>query len=411
MLLIGVVLLLCLSAFFSGTETAMMALDRYQVRSQASEGHVQAGYIIQYLDQPERFFSVVLLGNTFANLAATSLYTLWLMTLPDDWLVFVATIIFPVVVLFFCEFWPKSVACQYPSAISFRVVHFLRGVEFLFYPIIRLMQFVVSGFNQAVPQQDLTSSELKRVIQVAGSHLPKEEQAMLSGVVDLGQLFVESVMCPKHAVAVLDLSSPISEILLFIRQSQAHYLLVVSDSSWSSIEGALFLKDLAFYPEQQDIEGIRKHLRSVGYVQEGTRLNTQLRNFKRKGVEVSVVVDEYGEPLGVIDVHDIVEEVVGYYANRSAIPIGSVRFDGEFGYWTRPDVVVRDLNKYLEWTLPEHTATTIGGLVFATLGEIPDGVCAFRVDGYVVSVIDVKNNRLRLLHIYSIIEKNNEGEK
>lgn len=404
MLLLSVILLLCLSAFFSGTETAVMALDRYQVRTLSEEGDTHAYKLMQYLKDPERFFAVVLLGNTFANIAAASIFTIWVQTLQGELMILSASIAFPIAVLLFCEFWPKSFAARYALPMSMRVVGIIRMVEWLFYPLLFLMRIIMRVMNRTKQKGErLTIQELRRVIRAAGSQLSIEEQDMLEGVLDLSQLVVEDVMLPKHAATVLVLSQPWDEVIAQLKATTAHYILVVSDRKWTEVLGILYLKDIALDAQDLTATSMKRKLQGLSYVQQGTPLNTQLANFKKKRSEVSIVVDEYGDELGVIDVHDIVEEVVGYYANRRAIPIGSVRFDGSQGYWVRTDVVTRDLNRYLNWDLPEEEATSIGGLILKQLGQLPDGPCAFMLENYRVEVTDIRNNRLILSHIHTIM--------
>lgn len=406
MLILGVCVLLCLSAFFSGTETAVMALDRYQVRTMAEEGDHQAMRLMAYLNNPERFFAVVLLGNTFANLAATSLFTLWLVQIQDEVVIAASSILFPITVLLLCEFWPKSFAARYSLRMSMFVVNILRLFEIVFAPVLVLMRAIMRFINQGGhTSSQLNARELKRVVRAASSHLSLEEQEMLEGVLDLSQLSVEDVMLPRHTITVLDLSAPIDQVLHTLSQTTSHYILLINDASWSEVQGVLFLKDIALLKDIT-LADIKKNLKPVGYVQEGTSLNTQLANFKKKRLEVSLVVDEYGESLGVIDVHDIVEEIVGYHTDRPAVPIGSVRFDGISGYWVRADVVVRDLNRYMGWHLPEENATTVGGLILSTITNIPDAPCSITIDDYVVEVVEIKNNHLILVRIKSIIENN-----
>lgn len=396
--------LLLLSAFFSGTETAVMALDRYQVRTLADEGDSHAQILLEYLNHPERFFAVVLLGNTFANIAAASLFTMWTLEQFGEVSVFLATIVLTVWVLLFCEFWPKSMAARHALRISMVVVPLIRFIELLLMPVLVIMRFIMKLLTQKRGGDGrLNAEELRRVIRAASAQLSTAEQDMLEGVLDLSTLSVDDVMLPKHLVNAIDISKPWSEVIQHIHGGSAQYLLVVNDENWDKILGVVYLSDLLRSDDTLELSAVQKHIKQVGYVQEGIALNTQLRNFKKRRLEVSIVVDEYGEKIGMIDVHDIVEEVVGYYANRRAVPIGAVRFDGAKGYWVRADVVVRDLNRYINWALPEDRSVTIGGLVVQHLEEIPDGNCSIMIGQYVLEVVQIKNNRLILVHIYQII--------
>ncbi len=411
LLIFSIIGLLLLSAFFSGSETAVMALDRYQVRTLAEEGDQHAQSLLRYLDDPERFFAVVLLGNTFANIAAASLFTLWTLDNFGDVSVLPATVVLTIWVLLFCEFWPKSMAARHALKISMLVIPFIKFIEMLLTPILIVMRAIM---RRLTPVRNvsgrLNAEDLRRVIRAASAQLSTEEQDMLEGVLDLSALGVDDVMLPKHLVDALDISTPWEDVLHQIQKCSVQYLLVVNDQNWEAVLGVIYLSDILKSENELSVGAVMKHLRQVGYVQEGTALNVQLMNFKKRRQEVSIVVDEYGEKLGMLDVHDIVEEVVGYYANRRAVPIGAVRFDGGDGYWVRADVGIRDLNRYLSWNLPEDKSVTIGGLVVQHLQEIPDAACSVRFGSFVLEVAQIRNNRLILVHIAQIIQVNNEDE-
>lgn len=379
-----------------------MALDRYHIKALANEGHENAKRLLQYLEKPERFFSVVLLGNTFANIAAASLFTVWVV---DVWgeMSMLATIVLTIWVLLFCEYWPKSMAARHSLVISMAVVRVIMALEYILAPLLIVMRYMMSYMNQSKTVASVSVKEVQKVVRAASAHLSDEEQDMLEGVFELSQLTVDEVMKPKHLVKVIDISLSIGEIKQMIRQCSSHYLLVVSDRSWHEVLGVIYVHDFVFSTEPLSLNFLKRQLKDVVCIPSGMALNKQLANFKRRRQEVSVVVDEYGAILGVLDVHDILEEVVGYYANRRAVPIGSVRFDGDKGYWIRADLNVRDLNRYLQWSLPER-ATTVGGMVFEHLERIPDAACAISLGEYVIEVVEVKNNVLILCHICRIIE-------
>lgn len=403
LLVTSIILLLCFSAFFSGTETAVMALDRYQLKTLAEEGDTHAQRLLDYLEDPERFFSVVLLGNTFANLACASLFTLWIVDYFGESSVALGTVLLTLWVLLFCELLPKSLAARYALPISMVVVNIIAFIELLLAPALFGVHKVTRFLTPGKKSQGLSMQDLRRVIRAASSHLSDSEQDMLEGVLDLSALSVEHVMQPKHMVNVITKHASLAEIKGKLSEANSHYLVMVSDIKWTDVLGVLYAKDIL--GELESFDHLKKQLKPIGYVQEGTPLNRQLSNFKKRRQEVSIVVDEYGEILGVVDVHDIVEEVVGYYANRRAVPIGSVRFDGAQGYWVRADVTVRDLNRYLDWDLPEMFAKSVGGLALHELKSIPDGECSIIIGQYLVTLVSFRGNRLILFHISEILSQ------
>lgn len=392
----SVVVMLMLSAFFSGSETAVMAVDRYQLRTMAKEGHQRAKLLQQFIDDPDRFFSVVLLGNTFANIAAASLFTIWFIATFNEQVLFVGTFSLSLLVLLCCEMLPKSMAARYSLSLGLIVVKPLMIFEVILSPLLYLMRLIFRGKN--TKDKTLDGNALRRVIRAASEQLSQEEQEMLQGILDLGDLSVEDVMRPQHLIDVIDYTQPIEKITNQVRASSRPYWVVTNGDGWENIMGVVHLNEFLI-KGVQDQQQLRKVMRSANYVQEGTSLKNQLSNFKRKQQEVSIIVDEYGEVQGLLDIHDILEEIIGYYANRPAVPLGAVRFDGDSGYWVKGDVRIRDLNRYLDWDIPAEQGMTVSGLILSEIGIFPDGSCSIVVGRYCLEVVDIKRNLLTLCHI------------
>lgn len=402
-LLLSVIILLALSAFFSGSETAVMSLDRYQIISLAEEGNPQAKRLLYYLENPEVFFSIVLLGNTFANISAASLFTLWFVNNLPKAPLWAGTCFLSIFVLLLCEMLPKSLATRYPMQVSPYIIPFIRLTEMTLYPVLIAMQkcmVYLTGKKLGTNQKDLDSQQIRQVLQAACSHLPKQEQHMLKGVLDLSYLQVEEVMLPKHMIQTININRPYKDVLKDIQNRTQNYYIITKGNNWNAIEGILYVADLVKYLTDVSLESLKSCIKPATYIQEGTQLRKQLNTFQKNQQEVAIVVNEYGDTIGVLEVHDIVEEVVGHYAKRLAVPLGSVRQDKHGSYWVRADIKVRDLNRHLNWDLPGET-TTLGGFFLQQVGGIPDGCCAIQFNDKIFEAIKIKDNKIIMLHIYS----------
>lgn len=398
---VSIILLLMCSAFFSGSETAVMAVDRYQLRTLAGEGSRNAIMLQNYIEDPDRFFGIVLLGNTFTNIAAASLFTLWFVGAVGNEYLMVGTVSLTVAVLIFCEMLPKSIAARHSMNIALFVVKPLRALEIVLHPALYVIRHIVRiiSFRKKKSAQALDLNAVRRVIRAASENLSRDDREMLEGILDLSCMCVEDVMMPKYQLDVIDLSQSWDIIQEKLSQKHKNYWLVVGSENWDDFEGVVHMTDIIGLHSKMNHDSLQKAARSIAYVQEGTLLKHQLENFKKGQHEVSVVVDEYGSVVGVLDIHDILEEIVGFYANRTAVPIGSVRFDGGSGYFVKGDLRVRDLNRYLDWKLPETQSVSLAGLALLHLGTIPEGPCSMKINDYYIEVIEIRGNSLILFHI------------
>lgn len=404
--------LLLASAFFSGSETAVMAVNRYRLQFRARDkGDVAAKRLYTLLAKPQQLLGVVLIGNTFMNMLMASIST-WLTieTLGESY-VMLQTVLLTLLVLVFAEVMPKTVAAHFADSIAYRTVGILSVMLTLLYPLVWIVNTVADGLLHCFGLRletplvgKLSRDELKGLIH-AKRLTPRKDveddfQHMLVGVLDLDSLTVNDVMIPRQEIKGIDLGSDWEGVLSTLLQTRSMHMVVYEDQI-NNIAGVLHLTDVLalMHAGQLTQENIKRTLSQPHFVPEGTLLNKQLQNFKKYQYNIAVVVDEYGEVCGVVNIEDIIEEIVGEFSLHNNITLGSVTPHADGSYLLNGQLAVRDVNRILGFDLPEEGPNTIGGLVLEHLECIPDGVVGLMIAGYYLEVQSVQENCVQKVKI------------
>ena len=403
--------LLLLSACFSGSETAMMALNRYRLRHMAAKKHSGAIKARDLLGRPDRLIGLLLVGNTFCNAAVSSIATVIGLTLVGEARgVAAATVTVGVVTLILAEVMPKTIAALYPERIAFRVSHVLKPLLSVTYPLVWVLNSVANNLlnllgisTDKTDQMPLSREELRTVVMEAGAIIPRKHQQMLFAVLDLEKGTVEDIMIPRNEIIGIDLAADNNTILDQLTGFR-HTRIPVYRGSIDQMVGILHarrLPRLLADDRRLTVEEIEKVLDEPYYVPIGTPLHTQLFNFQRNRERVGLVVDEYGDLQGLVTLEDLLEEIVGEFTtdpqsfSRDIFPQedGSFLVDGSAS--------VRDINRILKWKLPTTGPKTLNGLLLETLESIPEPGTGLRIGRYTVEIVQttehsVKTARLRL---------------
>ncbi len=410
--LVAIVLLLGISAFFSGSETALTAVSRGRMHQMEKEGSRAAANVNRLVENRERLIGSVLLGNTFINILASSLMTSALESQLGPRAVAITTGLMTVVILVFAEVLPKTLAIARTDRFALTVAWPLRQIVGILAPVVGSVQwlvwrvlFLVGVRANAEESSDQAHEDIRGSIELhhqEGS-VEREHRDMLGGILDLRELQVGDVMRHRTAIESYDADMDKRELVDKVIESQ-HSRLPLWRGEPENIIGILFSKDLARalvehrgHLEQIDIVALAA---TPWYVPDTTTLEEQLAVFRRQRTRFALVVDEYGALQGLVTLEDILEEVFGdisdahVHETRREIrrrPDGSYLVDGK--------VPVRDLNRELDWSLPEDDATTIAGLVIAQSGTIPDAGQRFAFFGYTFEIMRRQRNQITALRI------------
>lgn len=407
----AVVFLLVMSAVFSASETALTAASRARMHALESEGDESAARVNRLLATPERIIGTVLLGNNLVNILASALMTGLFIGLFGDVGIAYATVAMTAVIVIFAEVLPKTYALAYPERISRLVAPLMRWIIVLLSPFTTAVGFIVRQVLKLTPDKIddeanilAAHREIRGAIelQTRGGAVARHDAHMLGGVLDLGELEVSDIMIHRTKMVTLNGADSPREILDEVLGSQYTRVPIWKDEP-ENIVGILNTKDLlgalassGWAVDKLDIMSI---VATPWFVPDTTAVKDQLAQFLKKKVQMALVVDEYGEVQGLITLEDILEEIVGQITDehdQAEVHIrpqtdGTVNVDGT--------VPIRDLNRHMDWNLPDDEATTIAGLVVHEAQMIPEPGQVFTFHGYRMEILRRARNKITAVRI------------
>jgi len=409
LLVVLIVVLLALSAFFSATETALMSLNRYRLRHQARSGHRGARIAEWLLQRPDRLIGLILLGNNAVNIAAAALVTILAQRLGGQGAVLVATFALTLVVLIFCEVAPKTLAALNPARIALPAALVYYPLLKLVYPVVWALNVIVGGILRLLgvrPDQiashSLSAEELRTVVAEAGVMVPRRHQRMLLSILDLDAVTVDDIMVPRQEIVGLDLDRSWEENLAIIQTSE-HNRLPVYREYIDNIIGVTRIRDLLPELARGELTQalLLERIREPYFVPEGTPLTKQLLNFQQHKRRSAFVVDEYGDVQGLITTQDIVNELVGELDHDStALDIGVTK-ESDASYVVDASANVRQLNRVMNWNLPTDGPKTLNGLIVEQLETIPEKGTGVTVADYPIEILDASEHGIKRVRVFA----------
>ena len=399
-------LLLLLSAFFSGSETALMSLNRYQLRHKAREGHRGARRAERLLKRPDRLIGLILLGNNLVNFSMASLVGIIAYKIGGEPAAAFGTVALTLVVLIFAETAPKTLAALHPERVAFPAAMIYYPLLKITYPFVWLTNLCANGVlwllgvrGGDTELQSLTREELRTVVFEAGARISSRYRSMLLSILDLEQVTVDDVMVPHNEIIGIDLEGDNAEIERIISDSQ-HSRLPVYRDSIDQVVGILHLRMLANLAKTELTKSTLQRLVTEPYfVPEGTPLSTQLVQFQRRKERIALVVDEYGDIQGVVTLEDILEEIVGEFTTDPGDDIDDVVSEGTDTFIVDATANIRELNRSQEWELPTDGPKTLNGLIVELLETIPAPGTSLNVNGYPIEIVESDENRVRTVRV------------
>ena len=400
------VVLLILSAFFSGSETALMSLNRYQLRHKAREGHRGAKFAEKLLQRPDQILGLILLGNNLVNFTAASLVAVIAFKIGGQPAVVLGAIFLTLAVLIFSETAPKTLAALHPERLAFPAAIIYYPLLKITYPIVWLINVASNGVLYLFGVRDkgsdlhsLTRDELRTVVNEAGARISPRYRQMLLSILDLEKVSIDDVMVPHNEIVGIDLDDDDAEIESTIAESQ-HTRLPVYRDNIDKVVGILHLRRLANLANKQfNRETLQELLTEAYFVPEGTPLSTQLVNFQRRRERIAMVVDEYGDIQGIVTLEDILEEIVGEFTTDPADDGSDVIEESADNYLVDATANIRELNRAQGWDLPTDGPKTLNGLIVELLETIPEPSTCLKINGYPIEVVETDENRIRSVRI------------
>ena len=400
---------LLFAAFFSGSETGLMTMNRYRLKTLANKGVRAAKMAVSLLERPDRLIGLILLLNNIAQALAASITVLIFSRLIADaeTALATATLVVAALIFIFGESMPKTLGALYPERIGLFAAYF-------YWPALRVGAWVVDLANvigtlllrlfgvrvEDAAQHSLSTEELRSVVAEAGALIPQRHQKMLLSILDLEKGNVEDIMVPRNEISGIDISEPWDKVRQQIISSQ-HTRLPVFEGSLDSLKGVIHMRRVVPLVAESNLDpqSLMTLAREPYFIPEGTPLNQQLLNFQNQKRRIGFVVDEYGDIQGLVTLEDILEEVVGEFTSDPATRIKNVYADADGTFRVSGMVTLRTLNKNLGWKLPVGGPKTVNGLVLEKLENIPEPGKQVEIAGYLFEITETRANAVKTTRI------------
>jgi magnesium and cobalt exporter, CNNM family len=401
--------LLVLAAFFAGSETALMSINRYRLRHRATEGSRGARLAEALLKHPDRLIGLILFLSTIVNVTTPILVGFIALRVGGEFLVAFGALLLAFVLLIFCEVAPKTFGALHPESLALPAAYIYTPLLFLLYPFVWVTNLFANGVlrmfgvSRQVAANSLSSEELRTVVAEAGAMIPRRHQQMLVSILDLENATVEDIMVPRNEIVGIDIDDDWDRILEQLRQSQ-HTRLPVYQGEIDRIIGLLHMKqvvhELARGHLDRDTLAAAAGAREAYFVPSGTTLNTQLLNFQRNKRRMAFVVDEYGDIQGLVTIEDILEEIVGEFTSDPATMMHKdVHAESDGSFVASASATIRALNRSMRWNLPTDGPKTLNGLIVEFLETIPEPGTTLKMADYMLEVLQTGDNAIKTVRI------------
>ena len=403
MLSISMVLLLCSSAYFSGTETAMMAINRYRLKHLVKKKHRAARISNKLLRYPDRLLGVILIGNNLVNFTAATIATIIGMRLFGDTGVLLAPWVLTATFLVFAEVAPKTLAAERPERWAFKAVYVLEPIQRLLVIPVKMVNLLSNAIvrlflkNEPAQSDSLSTDELRTVVN-EGAKGVGERQNMMVRLLDLEQVSVNDIMIPRGEIEAIDIDCEMNEIVEVASNSQ-YTLLPIYKESINNIIGILHLRRLARFMGSNEFtkSDLMQLTREPYYIPEATSLDKQLIRFQAEKQRIALVVDEYGELQGLVTLEDILEEIVGEFTSDFSANIPEILPQDDDSFVIDGGALLRDINRALDWELPISGPKTLNGLVLEHLETIPEENLCIQINDYQIETLQLSDNMVKNL--------------
>jgi Mg2+/Co2+ transporter CorB len=407
---LALVILLALSAFFSMAETSMMAANRYRLRHLASQGQRGAMLAMRLLANTDKLLGVILLGNNLVNAAAATLVSVIAIELfgEEEWALAAGTLFITFLILVFAEITPKIIGAANADRLATFLAFLLWPLLRLSYPVVWFVNLFARALLKTLHLQPaggepapLSTEELRTVVLEAGRFMPEARREILVNLFDLERITVEDIMTPRGELESIDISAPIEEIREKLATS-FHTRLPVYEGEPGNVIGILHLRRLMalLLTEGLDHAALREHLAQPYFIPAETRAYDQLRFFRENRQRLGLVVDEYGELLGLVTIEDIIEEIVGKFTTSMLASETVIAWGADGAALVDGAQSLREINRALGLDLPLDGPKTLNGLILEHLRDIPEVGVGLRINGIPMEIIQTEDRRVKVVKIY-----------
>ena len=411
----SIAFLVLMSAFFSGSETSMMAINRYRLKHLVKEKNKSAKRVSKLLERTDRLLGVILIGNNFTHTLSTALATVVAIRIWSDNAVLAVTVFMTIIMIIFAEVMPKTIAALKPESIAFPSSYLLKPLSKILSPLITLVSYASNSVTKLLGidlddsnKDELKPEELRTLLQSSG--VPKRQEEMLMGIFDMDYLSVNDVMIPKNEIIGIDLNDDMDRILEQLQEIDFTYIPCYEDSIENMLGFLSINKKADFLGNViKSKENLKAELREPLFVPENTPLVKQLANFQSSGRRVGLIVDEYGDIEGIITLRSILEIIVGEITTDMEKMDIMPQADGSF--LVEGGMMIREINRRLEWELPTEGPKTLSGLILEEIQTIPETNIGLTIDGFRMETVLIKDNVIKLAKLKKIEELDEINEE
>lgn len=418
-LLAALFLLIVLSAFFSGSETGLMTINRYRLRHMADKKHPGAMRAQKLLQRQDRLIGLILLGNNVVNVFASILMTLIALRIYNDaGFIFAAGMVLTIIILLFAEVTPKTLAALHPERFAYPAAFVYTPLLKLLYPIVWVVNAFANGLLRllGISAEEsrghaLTQEELRTVVTEAGALIPERHASMLLNLIDLEKVTVEDIMVPRSDVTGIDINDDWDTITRTLSDSQYTRMPLYRESI-DDVIGVLHMRDVLphLYHGELDHDSLQRIARDAYFIPVNTSLNRQLLNFQRQQKRLGFAVDEYGDIQGLVTLEDILEEIVGEFTSDPWARFEDIQAEEDGTWLVDGSVNIRNLNSALNMNLSTEGPKTLNGYITESLEMIPENNISLLIDGHPVDILQVKENMVKTVRIHPRLQQHSADE-
>ena len=398
-----------LSAFFSSAETGMMALNKYRLKHLIKQNNRSAKRADKLLKRPDRLLGVILIGNNFVNILAAALTTILCLELFGNSGVFIGSVILTIIILIFAEVTPKTFAAKNAESIALPASGILKVLQKVLYPLIWVVNFFSNSLLNLLnvkdenKNEDITTEELKSVLENSGEMIPKRYQDMLTSILDLDEILIDEIMTPRNEILGIDIEENFDILMEKIAINQKE-IMPIYEQSLDNLKGTIDTNGIKKFliSNKLSIKNFMNFADDVYVALENTPLSNQLFNFQKDNKTSAVVVDEYGDVKGLIDINDILEEIVGELSTDKTRDKIDIQEQKDGSYLIDGSAAIREINKKLSWDLPLEGPVTLNGLILEKIQTIPESNVSINLNNYLIETVLIKDNMIKFAKILKL---------
>ena len=407
-LFIALAVLILISAYFSSSETGLMAINKYRLKHLENEGHKGAIRVSKLMDRPDRMIGLILIGNNLVNIAASAIATIIGQRLYGDLGIAIAGLFLTFIILIFAEVTPKTLAALHPERVAFPSSWLLNILMKIFYPFVILVNFITNGLLVLLKvsakdreEHSLSTEELRTVVNESSSLLQDKQQNMLVNLLDIENIKVEDIMVPRNEIFALDINSEWKDIQRALANAQHTRLLLYRDNIDDAV-GFIHVRDALRLLAKDDFckNSLLRAVREIYFTPEGTSIFILMQKLQQNKERIGLVVDEYGDIQGLFTLEDILEEIVGDFTTGMAVYTSDEVEELKDGtYVIEGGANIREINKEMDWDLPTDGPKTLNGLVLEYMEDIPEEGISIPMDDYTIEIVDVTDNKVAKVRV------------